>query len=59
MITYEIWFKLVIEEILYRCSAFKIFICLLLSFITIPLDLIFLPLEIIAIIIFKVIWKED
>lgn len=56
MITYEIWFKLVIEEILYRCSAFKIFICLLLSFITIPLDLIFLPLEIIAIIICNVMW---
>lgn len=59
MITYEIWFKLVIEEILYRCSAFEIFICLLLSFITIPLDLIFLPLEIIAILICNVMWKED
>lgn len=42
-------------------TPFRIFICLFFSIFTIPLDILLLPLEIIALIIFKLIPnnKED
>lgn len=51
MITYKIWDDLMS---LWFPEVIDVFLTLLLSIITIPLDLLLLPIELIAFIIYKV-----
>lgn len=56
-----VWDKLLYEEFMLArfTSPLRVLICLLLSIIFIPIDIILLPLEILAIIIYKLISKEE
>ena len=58
MITINIWNKFVLDHIFYT-EMINIFLALLLSFITIPLDIIFSPLELVAYIIHKQLYKDE
>lgn len=54
MITWKLWRTYVFES---WYDSFDIFICILVSFITIPSDLVMLPIELIAILVDIIIEK--
>lgn len=58
MITIKIWYHFVLKHIFYT-DMINIFLALLLSFIAIPLDIIFSPLELVAYIIHKQLYKDE
>lgn len=57
MITINIWYHFVLKHI--YTDMINIFLALLLSFIVIPLDIIFSPLELVAYIIHKQLYKDE
>jgi hypothetical protein len=61
MIIKTIWENLLFGHVLlYRyTSPIRILVCILLSIIALPIDIILSPLEILVLIIFKIINRED
>lgn len=59
MITFFMWFTLILDRIVEESLILMIFIAILLSIFTIPLDIILMPLEIISLIIYKIIERKD